>query len=67
MSSVFIFHIIIVTSISRQEETIMVNAIVGIVSVIGLGILAAVVIVWIYNLFDTSPTQDPRCRGGHDF
>ena len=26
-----------------------------------------VVVVGIYNIFDTSPTKDDRCRGGHDF
>ncbi len=45
----------------------MVNAIAGILSVFGLAFLAAVAIVWIYNLFDMSPTEDPECRGGHDF
>ncbi len=42
----------------------------GTLGVAGI-IIAAVAItaigVFISNLFDTSPTQDDRCRGGHDF
>lgn len=24
-------------------------------------------VVGVMNIFDTSPTEDERCRGGHDF
>ena len=42
----------------------------GVLGVIGIVIAAILVTsvgVCIYNLFDTSPTKDDRCRGGHDF
>ena len=41
--------------------------IIGILATICIGLAVTVIAVAIYNLFDTSPTQDPECRGGHDF
>lgn len=29
-------------------------------------IAVSALLVFIINLFDTSPTKDDRCRGGHD-
>lgn len=41
--------------------------IIGIITTVCIGLLVTVVVVAIYNKVDTSPTQDPECRGGHDF
>ena len=43
------------------------NPIIGILTVICVSLAVTVIGVAIYNLFDTSPAQDPECRGGHDF
>lgn len=38
---------------------------------IGLIVLFSVMLLFavveVVNIFDTSPTEDERCRGGHDF
>lgn len=38
---------------------------------IGLTVLFSAVLLFavveVMNIFDTSPTEDERCRGGHDF
>ena len=41
----------------------------GIFIVVVLGIIASIILTCLYNILvmGSSPTQDNRCRGGHDF